>query len=145
MIRKEVCSMNRPYQSMYGPHIGQFIELKRKLGFKFVSGSIILSQIDALAAERGETALGITKEFTGIWSQRRPNESGFYRYDRIRHLAQFSSYLCGLGIQSYIPRLPRLPKSTFIPYIYSQEEIRRLLDAIYLTIKFLTFFASICT
>ncbi len=121
--------MNRPYQSMYGPHIGQFIELKRKLGFKFVSGSIILSQIDSLAAERGETASGITKGFTGIWSQRRPNESGFYRYDRIRHLAQFSSYLCGLGIQSYIPRLPRLPKSTFIPYIYSQEEIRTLFDA----------------
>ncbi len=120
--------MNKSYNSIYGSHIGQFIGLKRKLGFKYVTGSIILSQIDTLAAEREETTSGITKDFTSIWSERRPNESKFYRYERIRYLAQFSSYLCGLGIPSYIPRLPRFPKSTFIPYIYSQMEIRTLFD-----------------
>lgn len=121
--------MNRPYNSVYGPQIGQYIDLKRKLGFKYSTGRTILSQIDALAAERGETEPGITKEFTGIWSERRPNESKLYRYGRIRYLAQFSSYLCGLGIPSYVPRLPRYRKSTFIPYIYSQIEIRALFDS----------------
>lgn len=90
--------MNRPYNSVYGPHIGQFIDLKRKLGFKYSTGRSILGHMDILAAERAETEPGVTKEFTGIWSERRPNESTFNRYERIRYLAQFSSYLCGLGI-----------------------------------------------
>lgn len=60
--RREVCSMNRPYNSVYGPHIGQYIDLKRKLGFKYSTGGTILSQIDALAAERAETGPGITRD-----------------------------------------------------------------------------------
>ncbi|MCF6347342.1 MAG: tyrosine-type recombinase/integrase [Flavobacteriaceae bacterium] len=115
--------MNKLYNSIYGHYIGQFIDLKRKLGFKYVTGEFILSQIDTLATQSEETTSGITKEFTRLWSERRPNESEFYRYTRIRHLAQFSSYLCDLGIPSYVPRLPRFPKNTFIPYIYSQKEI----------------------
>lgn len=121
--------MNRPYNSVYGPHIGQFIDLKKKLGFEYSTGRSILAQLDTLAAERAETGPGITKEFTGIWSERRPNESKSNRYERIRYLAQFSSYLCGLGIQSYVPRLPRRPKSTFVPFIFSQAEIQALFDA----------------
>lgn len=121
--------MNKQYNSIYGPYIVQFIELKKRLGFKFATGTFILSQIDALAAHREETELGVTKEFTRIWSERRPNESEFYRYTRISHLVQFSSYLCELGTPSYIPRLPNFPKSTFIPYIYSGKEIRQLFKA----------------
>lgn len=121
--------MSNQYQSIYGQYIERFIDLKRKLGFKFSSGSIILSRVDSLAAERGETTAGITKEFARIWGFNRPNESDQYRYDRIRHLAQFSSYLCDMGIPSYVPRLPLFPKNTFIPYIYSQEEIRALFKA----------------
>lgn len=127
--RKEGFFMNKFYNSIYAPYIRQFINLKRKLGFKYVTGGVILSQIDVLATERKEMKSGITKEFTDVWSERRPNESEFYRYERIRHLAQFSSYLCSLGISSYIPRLPRFPKSTFIPYIYSQTEMHALFDA----------------
>jgi len=118
--------MNKLYNSIYGTYIRQYIDLKKKLGFKYITGEFILSQIDTLAAQREEITSGITKEFTGLWSERRPNESGFYRYERIRYLAQFSSYLCDLGIPSYVPRLPRFPKSTFIPYIYSQKEIHLL-------------------
>lgn len=118
--------MNKRYNSIYGPYIEQYIDLKKRLGFKYITGEFILSQIDTLATQNEEATLGITKEFTGIWGERRPNESEFYRYTRISHLAQFSSYLCDLGISSYVSRLPRFPKNTFIPYIYSQKEIHQL-------------------
>ncbi|CAL66204.1 tyrosine-type recombinase/integrase [Christiangramia forsetii] len=126
MSRKEGFFMNKLYNSKYGPYIGQYIDLKRKLGFKYTTGEFILSKIDTLADQREETTSGITKDFTRLWSERRPNESEFYRYTRISHLVQFSSYLCDLGIPSYVPRLPRFPKNTFIPYIYSQKEIHLL-------------------
>ena len=121
--------MNRYYDSIYGLHIKQFVDMKIKLGFKYRTFSGILSQMDRLAEETKEIAPGITKEFAKKWSERLPNESDFYRYIRVRILAQFSSYLCDLGIQSYIPKLPPYPKSTFIPHIYSQKEINAIFKA----------------
>jgi integrase/recombinase XerD len=121
--------MNNIYSSIYGLHIKQFIEMKRALGFKYQTGAIVLSQIDTLAAERMEISLGITKEFADLWGRKKFYESDAYQYSRIGFLAQFSSYLRDLGIQSYIPKLPPFPQSTFIPYIYSQKEIEALFKA----------------
>lgn len=121
--------MDKSYNSIYGLYIKQFIEMKRAFGFKFSTGSTILHQIDRLAEQRAETAPGITKEFATIWGEKRPHESGSYRYNRIRILAQFSSYLLDLGIQSYIPKLPHHPKNTFVPYIFSRNEIDAIFKA----------------
>ena len=111
--------------------------MKRALGFKYVTGAVILCQIDRFAAQREETSTGITREFAKSWSEKRPHESDNYRYNRIRILAQFSSYLLDLDIQSYIPKLPHYSKSTFIPYIFSQNEIDAIFkasDALFLEI-----------
>lgn len=117
------------YDSIYGPDITQFIDMKTKLGFKYTTGKIILSQIDQLAHQQEEKTKGIRKGFAQKWCEERCNESERYRYDRIRFFAQFSSYLCDLGIPSYIPKLPRYPKNTFVPYIYSQKEVHALFKA----------------
>lgn len=121
--------MNKDFISIYGPHIRQFIDIKRALGFKYETASVILAQIDKLAAERTETTFGITKEFTEEWGKKRLYETDLYRYSRIRILAQFSSYLCDLGNKSFIPKLPKHPHSTFIPYIYSGKEIDAIFEA----------------
>lgn len=121
--------MNKSYNSIYGIHIKQFIDIKRALGFKFKTGAFILTKIDRLAEERAETSIGITKEFAENWGKKQPNESDSYRYARISFLAQFSSYLIDLEIQSYIPKLPPPQQSTFIPYIYSQREIEDIFKA----------------
>lgn len=85
--------------------------------------------MDRLAEKCGEKSLGITRSFAEKWAKKRPNESERYQYDRIRYLIQFSSYLCDLGIPSYLPRLPPSPKNTFIPYIYSREEMAAIFKA----------------
>ena len=121
--------MIKRYNSKYGVHIGRFIALKAKLGIKFATGRVILSKVDVLATKRKEIAPGITKEFARIWSEKTTYESELYRYTRISILAQFSSYLCDMGITSYVPRLPKMPKNTFVPHIYSQMEIFALFKA----------------
>lgn len=121
--------MNNNYNSIYGFHIKQFIDMKLKLGCTYRTFSTILSQLDRVAEQSGEVSQGITKEFARSWSERLLNEGEFYRYRRIRLLAQFSSYLGDLGIQSYMPKLPLYPKTTFIPYIYSQKEIALIFKA----------------
>ena len=121
--------MIKSYKSIYGLHIKQFIEIKRALGFKYETGAFILAQIDCLAAESVEISFGITKEFAEKWGKKQLHESDLYQYTRISLLAQFSSYLGDFGIQSYIPKLPPCPHSTFIPYIYSRKEIEALFKA----------------
>jgi len=118
--------MDKNYHSIYGLHIKQFIQLKRKLGFKYVTEAFTLSKIDAFALKTNQSSISITREFAELWSEKRPNESQGYRYHRILVLAQLSSYMNDLGVPSFIPRLPRFPKSSFVPYIYSQKEIAAL-------------------
>ena len=121
--------MHKQYNSIYGCHLKQFIEMKRKLGFKFTTSAIVLSLFDRVAEKSKEIGPGISKEFTERWSTKRFNESDRYRYERVRMVAQFSLFLCDLGIGSYIPKLPPFPNSTFIPYIYSQKELEAIFKA----------------
>jgi integrase/recombinase XerD len=119
--------MHKQYNSIYGCHIKRFVEMKRKLGFKFVTNVVHLYQLDCLAERNGETEPGITRELAEKWSKKRPNESEKYNYYRVRALAQFSLYLRDLGIDSFVPKLPRFPNGTFVPYIYSRKEVEAIL------------------
>lgn len=121
--------MDKRYHSIYGLHIMQFIQTKRKLGFKYLTETFALAKIDTLAIETGQTSPGITKIFADRWAEKCPNESPQYHYHRVLMMVQLSSYMSDLGIASYIPRLPRYFKSTFVPYIYSHDEIARLFKA----------------
>lgn len=121
--------MDKNYHSIYGLHIKQFIQLKRKLGFKYITEAFTLSKIDALALEIDQSSVGITKEFADIWAEKRPNESEGYRYHRILVLVKLSSYMNDSGVVSFVPKLPRFPKGSFVPYIYSQKEIVALFKA----------------
>ncbi|AGA76330.1 tyrosine-type recombinase/integrase [Echinicola vietnamensis] len=121
--------MDKCYHSVYGLHIKQFIQTKRKLGFKYVTETFALSKIDDLATQTRQTSQGITKAFADMWAEKRPNESRGYHYHRMLMLVQLSSYINDIGIESYIPKLPRFPENTFIPYVYSRDEIAMLFKA----------------
>lgn len=115
--------MNRIYYSLYGPYIVRFIALKNSLGYKYKDGGNALRLLDDLAIKYDIAEVPITKELAGNYAEKRPNESEKTRYNRIQILGQFAQFLCDLGLKSYIPRLPKL-SSTFIPYIFSQDEIQ---------------------
>jgi len=121
--------MNKNYRSTYAKHIEEFISFKQKLGYKFERESFYLNDIDKHAFKASQTNPGIAKEFVEVYSKQRLNESPSNRYTRISILAQLSSYISNLGIESYIPRLPSFPKNTFIPYIFSQKEIEKIFKA----------------
>ncbi len=113
---------------IYAPYIRDFIDMKRSLGFKYEKPERILLGFDRFTRERGETEIGISKELADKWCEPRNNESDRYRYYRCVCISQFSSYLCNLGIRSYVPRLPRI-QSTFTPYIYSKKEMTAIFNA----------------
>lgn len=117
------------FTSVYARHIEDFINLKHILGFKYTAPQSILRKLDKFAIHYKQKTTHITKEFSDQWSKKMPNESDLYRYTRITILAQFSKYLCSIKIKSHIPKLPPHPSNTFIPYIYTNDDMLAMFDA----------------
>jgi len=114
--------------SVFTSVITQYIEHKRKLGYKFQSAIWYLKQLEALAVKMNIDTLGISKELSDAWCIKKDNEAESTRYLRISILVQFSSYLNNNGIRSYVPELPK-NTSTFKPYVFSDIELKRIFYA----------------
>jgi len=85
---------------------------------------------DHFTAANGANAIGLTKELAEKWVEKRPNESDITRYKRVSDIRNFSIYLNHLGYKSYIPRqMKSCRRTTFIPYIFSHEELKSFFTA----------------
>jgi integrase len=110
---------------IYADLIRQYIEYKRSLGFKMEDTDERLRRFDTLTIERKENKIGISKDLFDAWSRPFPEESDCNRYGRISILRGFSAYLQLIGYNSHIPQMPRY-RSTFIPYIYTKQEMQSI-------------------
>ena len=117
--------MNKPFWGIYASHLGDFIMLKRQMGFKYITEETILSLFDRFTIERRESVIGISKELADCWYNYGPNSSDSYRYHRAVCLNQFSAYLSERGIRSYVRSLPAYNRS-FTPYIFSTRQVKAL-------------------
>jgi integrase/recombinase XerD len=120
--------MSKIFYGIYAPYMKELVELKRGLGFKYVSGEFVLSVLDRFTIKREETAIGITKDLAEAWCCKSDNESDSYHYKRCFIFYSLSSFLCKKGIRSYLPQLPPV-KTNFVPYIFSKKEIKEIFSA----------------
>jgi integrase/recombinase XerD len=93
-------------QGLYKPYIEQYLEFKRSLGYKLRDIEYTYLVFDRLTILRGEHTIGITKELSDEWCEKRPNESLGTRYGRVSQLSLFARFLCDIGIPSYVPDFP---------------------------------------
>lgn len=112
------------FQGLYGKLLRQYIEFKRNLGYKYES-EYRYRDFDHFTQKQGCVSIGLTKELFDLWSTKKPNESDSNCYHRVNDIRNFSIYLNSLGIQSYVPRPHKNYKNTFVPYIFSINEIQR--------------------
>lgn len=108
--------------------VQQYVDLKQAMGSRFHAESVILKAfchamedvpLAEIQAERVMAYIAGTGDVTRFWHRKHEALRGFYRF------------AIGRGYVSSSPlpeRLPR-PSRIFTPYIYSQEELRRLLEA----------------
>ena len=120
--------MRKQFTGIYGPYLDRYLTYKRQLGFKYITEESILAIFDRFTIERGEDRLGITPDLSKAWMQAAVNLSSSYKFHRALLLNQLANFLNEQNIPSYVMRLP-LCKTDFTPYIYSQEELRRLFEA----------------
>jgi integrase len=94
-----------------------------------MAGEIYLHAFDRFTLDMNENAVGITRELSDVWCKKRENESAPNHYERCSCLCQFASFLCQLGIKSYIPAVPKYRKTNFLPHIYTKSEMQAIFEA----------------
>jgi integrase len=82
----------------------------------------------------GARNLYITANLIGQWRKTRVNDGQRTIYMKYSVWSQFCKYMCHLGHECYIPRLPKaVSKGSFTPYIFSHrqmEDIFRTCDSL---------------
>ncbi len=120
--------MHNQFKGVYAPYIKQYIDFKRSVGFKYKTEATIFTYFDQFTIKRAEKSIGITRDLAEAWSKLNPNESSSYKYHRCVCLNQLASYLCKIGLPSYVLPLPH-NKNTFTPHIFSRAQIAALFKA----------------
>jgi integrase len=108
--------------------IEKFIAEKRGVGLQYNSESKRLANFDRFSSTFGCERNTLSKEVVRAWISIRNNESVANQNLRVMLMRQFGLFLHRYGYDAYI--LPALsvkkPKSNFDPYIYSDEEIKKI-------------------
>ena len=108
--------------------VQEYVGLKQAMGCRFHAESVILKAfykavedvpLDEVTAERVMAYIAGTGCVTRFWHRKHEALRGFYRFSIARGYTQS----CPLP-----EKLPR-PSRIFTPYIYSSDELRRLINA----------------
>lgn len=106
-----------------------YLALRRSLGFKLKSAGICLAKFATFLEERG--AAHITTPLALEWVQQSPSTQLATRAQRLGYVRGFARYRAASDPQTEIPPpslLPFRPRRAR-PYLYSEAEIARLLEA----------------
>ena len=97
-------AVNNKYSSVLGVQISAFLEEKRVVcGYDYTGAESILKRLDAYWAEHHYQETYLTMENLASWIVFQGKEGAAGLKNRLCVVREFSKYLCGLGILSYIP------------------------------------------
>lgn len=123
--------MSKPanYESIFAPFFNSFLHMKEQMGFGLSKFKDVFVELDRFFLKTGATELCITRDQINEWAKTRINDKARTLYDKHSIVRQFCHYLCHLGHECYIHRLPRQNWPAFIPYIFSHQEMERIFQA----------------
>jgi integrase len=114
------------YRSVFAPYFGSFLKMKDTMGYGLNKFGWIFLELDRFFIETGVTDAYITSEQITAWRITRVNDKARTLYDKYSVLSQFCRYMCHLGHECYIPRLPRQKDLDFIPYVFTHEQMESI-------------------
>ena len=120
------------FNSVLAPFIEQFIQQMRACGYRYTTSAESLRQLDHYLLESGLNTVALTKVMIAPWLTKRTHEAASTQQHRISLVRQFARFLNRLGYPAYVPDSTFQVKSSssFTPYIFTQEELRKLFDSV---------------
>lgn len=117
------------HRSVFAPYFNSFLQMKEQMGFGLPKFRDVFKELDRFFLATGATEPHISREQIIAWSETRINDKARTLYDKHSIVRQFCHYMCHLGYECYIHRLPRQNWPPFIPYVFSHEQMERIFQA----------------
>ena len=118
-------------KSVFKDYILSFIEYKRANGYDYISEEVKLKNFDNYVFKKNISSLSLTKEliFEFLETKKDLKDTSISHYASI--LRNFANYLIFNNIEAYvIPNNYYTSKKDFVPYIFSEKEIKDFFQAI---------------
>lgn len=111
-------------------YVCEYLDLRRKLGYKLKGHDSILNRFADFVQQRN--ASHITRKLVLEWLQQLGSCSPGYRMILVRAVRGFAAHYQGIDPRTEIPEPATVPSNHLRakPYIYSDDEIQRLLQAL---------------
>jgi integrase len=103
-----------------------FINYKRTLGRIYSTEEKFMRDFCSFADSQGVKSPRADKLLVDLWIEKRLAESDKSQANRITFMRQFAIYLDARGFDAHIPGHHRYRKSSYAPYIFTHEEIKRM-------------------
>lgn len=122
---------NVNFTSCHSDLLNGFVKEQRAVGYKYIKGASILKQLDNFLEQSHVTEKELTKEIVFLWTEKKPNETDSTRNGRISIARGFAKYMVRHGYEAFIypAAAVSISRYSYIPYIFSQEEMRKIFIA----------------
>lgn len=118
--------MSKPfeYTSIFAPYFHRYLREKELLGQKAVQIKWVLLEFDRFFLQTGQKTLYISSGTVKQWAETRTCDGDTTLYQKYSILAGFCRYMCLLGHECYVPRLPRKKRNNhYTPVIFTHQQM----------------------
>jgi integrase len=131
-MREHSALLTPTFRSPFADLLNGFLAEKRASGYKYETAAKYLEDIDRFLLREGAPSGELPHECSKRWLAKRPEEHPNTQANRVIIMRQFAQYLRRNGGAAYIPhaRYASRNSGSFVPRIFTFEEIRSLLDTI---------------
>jgi len=119
------------FSGAYAELCVSYIEYKRSIGYDYGRRRVdAFRRLCDYLSKLSPDNIALTRELVEGYIQRKPGELASTQENRVYDIRQFGIYLSSLGYQSYLPPYDCIKKDkSFVPYIYTKDEIKRIIQA----------------
>ena len=118
------------FKSVLGDHLKSFLQEKQACGYRYTREIENLRRFDRFLINSGLSKIELPKTIIEQWAIRPPHESIRSCQQRINLARGVAIYLNRMGVSAYVPaRGAAVNHLDFTPYIFSHDEVHRLIAA----------------
>ena len=120
------------FQSVLSALMEKFLQEKHACGYAYHEATRILRHLDSFLVQEGLATYELPVCVARKWLAKIAHESARTHQQRITVFRQFSRFLVRLGYSAYVPdsSLAARNRSTFVPRMLSDEELRKFFQAL---------------
>lgn len=117
------------FKSSFARIINEYLSIRQNQGVNIANELTIMKELDQIIARYRKPVERITRGIIEEWKCLQLNESDRTKYAKACQMITFCKYLCHIGIDSYIMPKPKRPANSFVPRIFSKEEMEKIFCA----------------